>query len=42
MALQNKKDKVQAAQFRNQYDGLSDAFQGLPKTTNLKPLKGEN
>lgn len=42
MALQNKKDKVQAAQFRSQYDGLSDAFQGLPKTTNLKPLKGEN
>lgn len=42
MALQNRKDKVQAAQFRNQYDGLSDAFRGLPTTTSLQPLKGEN
>ena len=40
MALQNRKGKVQAAQFRSQYDGLSGALGGLPKTTNLKPLDG--
>ena len=42
MALQNRKEKVQAAQFRSQYDGLSGALGGLPKTTNLKPLDGDN
>ena len=40
MALQNRKEKVQAAQFRDQYDGLGSAFGGLPKTTTLKPLEG--
>lgn len=39
MALQNRKDKLQSAQFRTQYDGLSTAFQGLPKDTQLKPLE---
>lgn len=39
MALQNRKDKLQSAQFRTQYDGLSNAFQGLPKDTQLKPLE---
>ncbi len=42
MALQNRKEKVQAAQFRSQYDGLSGALGGLPKTTNLKPLERGN
>ncbi len=42
MALQNRKEKVQAAQFRSQYDGLSGALGGLPKTTNLKPIDGGN
>lgn len=42
MALQNRKEKVQAAQFRTQYDGISGALGGLPKTTNLKPLEGGN
>ncbi len=40
MALQNRKEKVQAAQFRTQYDGLSGAFGGLPKSTKLAPLDG--
>ena len=38
MALQNRKEKLQSAQYRTQYDGLSTAFSGLPSTTNLKPL----
>lgn len=43
MALQNRKEKLQSAQYRTQYDGLSNAFGGLPSTTNLKPLdKGGN
>jgi len=42
MALQNRKEKVQSAQFRSQYDGLTSALGGLPKTTNLKPLDGGN
>ncbi len=42
MALSNRKEKVQAAQFRSQYDGLSSAFGGLPKETKLAPLDGGN
>lgn len=42
MALSNRKEKVQAAQFRTQYDGLSSAFGGLPKDTKLAPLDGGN
>lgn len=42
MALQNRKEKIQSAQFRTQYDGLSNAFDGIPKETNLKPLEGGN
>lgn len=42
MALSNRKEKVQAAQFRTQYDGLSTAFSGLPKNTKLTPLDGGN
>jgi len=42
MALSNRKEKVQSAQFRTQYDGLSSAFGGLPKDTKLAPLDGGN
>lgn len=42
MALSNRKGKVQAAQFRTQYDGLSTAFGGLPRDTKLTPLDGGN
>ncbi|MDZ4660414.1 MAG: hypothetical protein SGJ18_02215 [Pseudomonadota bacterium] len=42
MALSNRKEKVQAAQFRTQYDGLSHAFGGLPDSTKLAPLDGGN
>lgn len=38
MALSNRKEKLQAAQFKGQYDGLSSALGKLPKETNLKPL----
>ena len=42
MALSNRKEKVQAAQFQNQYQGLSSALGGLPKDTKLAPLDGGN
>ncbi len=38
MALSNRKEKLQATQFKTQYEGLSNAFGGLPNETNLKPL----
>lgn len=38
MALNNRKEKLQAAQFRTQYDGISSALDKLPKETRLKPL----
>ena len=40
MALQNKKEKIQAAQFKSQYEGLSSAFSELPKSPKLVPLPG--
>jgi len=40
MALQNHKEKIQAAQFKTQYEGLSHAFATLPKEPKLAPLKG--
>ncbi len=42
MALQNRKEKLQSAQFKSQYDGLSNALGTLPKETKLKPLEGGN
>ncbi len=42
MALQNRKEKLQSAQYKSQYDGLSTALDGLPKETKLKPLEGGN
>jgi len=40
MALQNKKEKIQASQFKSQYEGLSGAFGELPKSPKLVPLPG--
>lgn len=39
MALQNRKEKLQSAQFKAQYDGLSTGFGSLPKKTELGSLK---
>lgn len=39
MALANRKEKLQSAQFRTQYEGLSSALNSLPKETNLPSLK---
>lgn len=41
MALQNRKEKLQSAQFRAQYDGLSTGFSKLPRETKLGNLSGE-
>ncbi len=41
MALQNRKEKLQSAQFREQYDGLTDGLDGLPRKTKLGSLKGD-
>lgn len=38
MALSNRTEKLQASQFKTQYEGLSNALGTLPKETNLKPL----
>ncbi len=38
MALSNRKEKLQANQFKAQYEGISGALGGLPKETKLKPL----
>lgn len=42
MALSNRHEKLESAQFKTQYDGLSDAFQGLPKNPKLQALQGGN
>jgi len=38
MALQNRKEKLQSAQFKNQYEGLSGALGSLPRETKLRTL----
>ena len=38
MALSNRKEKLQATQFKTQYEGLSNALGGLPKEIKLSPL----
>lgn len=38
MALSNRKEKLQASQFKTQYEGISNALGTLPKETNLKNL----
>lgn len=40
MALQNRKEKIASAQFKAQYDGLSNAMDSLPKDTKLPNLGG--
>jgi hypothetical protein len=39
MALSNRKEKLQSAQFKAQYDGISDALGKLPKNTVVAPLQ---
>ena len=41
LAVQNRKEKIESAQFRSQYDGLSEAFSGLPQKTKLPTFNGE-
>lgn len=38
MALSNRKEKLQATQFKAQYEGISNALGTLPKETNLSPM----
>lgn len=42
MALNNRKGKLQAEQFKSQYEGLSTGFKGIPKETSLQPLTRGN
>lgn len=42
MALNNRKGKLQAEQFKSQYDGLSSGFSGMQKETNLTAPAGGN
>lgn len=39
MALSTRKEKLQSAQFKTQYEGLSSALSALPKETKLSSLK---
>ncbi len=39
MALQNRKEKIQSAQFKTQYHGISNGIGGLPKDPKLTPLQ---
>jgi hypothetical protein len=38
MALQNKREKLQSAHFKTEYDGISSAIGNLPSDTNIQPL----
>jgi hypothetical protein len=38
MALTNRTEKIQAQQFRTQYDGISSALGEVPKVLQLRPL----
>lgn len=42
LALSNRKEKLNAEQFRMQYDGLGNAFSNLPKQTQLPTLNTSN
>jgi len=42
LALSNRREKLNAENFRQQYDGLSSAFSGLPTETKLPTLGGSN
>jgi hypothetical protein len=41
MAFDNRKEKIQTQNFQENYQGLSDGFQGLPKNTKLPRLGGD-
>jgi len=38
MALSNRKEKLQAQQFKTQYEGITQALGAIPKETKLQPL----
>ncbi len=40
MALSNRHEKLESAQFKTQYDGLTDALGSLPHDPTLQPLQG--
>jgi hypothetical protein len=42
LALSNRHEKLNAENFRRQYDGLSSAFSALPKETKLPTVRGGN
>lgn len=42
LALSNRREKLNAENFKRQYDGLNDAFSTLPTETKLPSLKGAN
>ncbi len=42
LALSNRKEKLNAEQFKTQYEGLSQGFSSLPTTTKLPTLSGSN
>lgn len=42
MALSNRKEKLQATQFKAQYEGISSALGAIPKETKLQSLGTEN
>lgn len=39
MALSNRREKLQSSQFKNQYDGISNALGRLPRDSKLSPLR---
>ncbi len=41
MALLNRKEKLQAQQFKTQYEGITQALGAIPKETKLQPLGTE-
>jgi len=40
MALSNRKEKLQAQQFKTQYEGITQALETIPKETKLQSLGG--
>lgn len=40
LAISNRKGKLQAEQFKSQYEGLSSGMTNLPREVRLAPLKG--
>lgn len=41
MAFDNRKEKIQTQNFQENYQGISNGFQGLPKNTKLPRLGGD-